>query len=67
MSACPKCGNKSGVTHNKPQDDGTVERRRKCEICGFRFSTVEVALDTFSRLKNLVDAIRSITRGTGSI
>lgn len=66
MSACPKCGNKtSEVTHNKPQEDGTAQRRRKCSLCGFRYNTVEVPLDMFSRLKNLFDAIRSITLGRG--
>lgn len=66
MSACPKCSHKiSEVTHNKHQEGGEVQRRRKCSVCGFRFNTVEVPLDTFSKLKNLFDAIRSITLGRG--
>ena len=66
MSACPKCGSKrSEVTHNKPQEGGEVQRRRKCNLCGFRFNTVEMPIDTFAKLKNLFDAIRSITLGRG--
>lgn len=64
MSACPKCGNKSSeVTHNKHQDDGSIQRRRKCGLCGFRFNTVEMLQERLSPMQNLLDAIRSIQLG----
>lgn len=68
MSACcPKCGSKSSeVTNSKHLDEGDYERRRKCGLCGFRFSTVELALDRFSPMKKLVDAIGSIKWHAGS-
>jgi transcriptional regulator NrdR family protein len=32
----------------------TIRRRRKCNACGFRFSTYEIPDSLFATLKNLV-------------
>jgi len=39
---CPECGScESGVVDSRGTTDG-IRRRRLCEYCGYRFSTVEV-------------------------
>ena len=37
------CGKRSDVKDSRP-GRGTLRRRRKCAVCGARWSTVEVAL-----------------------
>lgn len=38
---CPECGNDTKVTKtNYMEVDG--KRRRKCKVCGFNFSTIEL-------------------------
>ena len=39
---CPKCKTeKTYVKEKRDRQDGTVYRRRRCKICGYRFSTTE--------------------------
>lgn len=37
---CPKCGKRSAVIDSRPRKTG-VFRRRECNHCGHRYSTVE--------------------------
>ena len=48
---CPKC-NALGLTciDSRPYNE-TIKRRRKCLNCGYRFSTVEIGIDDYSKLK----------------
>lgn len=41
---CPKCGasNMSMVINTRETDDGFTRRRRKCTICGERFTSIEL-------------------------
>lgn len=39
------CGIKSATTDSRPRADGTWRRNRKCEVCGRRWSTLEVLRD----------------------
>lgn len=38
---CDKCGDKTQVLDTRSRADGTVKRRRECQSCKERFSTVE--------------------------
>lgn len=40
---CPKCSEETNVTDSRPTGYG-VRRRRKCVKCGYRISTVEIAI-----------------------
>lgn len=43
--SCPACGQRcSGVVFNTRELDGYRWRRRRCELCGRRFSTVEIVI-----------------------
>lgn len=39
---CPECHNDSYVVNTRERNDGTILRRRQCQSCGHRFSTMEI-------------------------
>ena len=39
---CPQCQNKADVIDTRTNKGGSVKRRRRCQSCHFRFSTIEV-------------------------
>ena len=39
---CPKCGVETFVIDSRPDPNGGIRRRRKCEACGYRYSTIEI-------------------------
>lgn len=41
---CPKCKSKQVIVVDSRPYGYTVKRRRRCMDCGYRFSTVEVAI-----------------------
>jgi len=41
---CPRCGNDKFKIIDKRDTNGVIRRRRMCEECGNRISTVEVIL-----------------------
>jgi len=38
---CPRCQNESEVIETRPQSSFIIRRRRKCQICHYRFTTFE--------------------------
>ncbi len=54
---CPKCGGKSCVVDVREVPYG-VRRRRSCEECGCRFSTVEVRIEEYFALVRFKRAIK---------
>lgn len=55
---CPKCGGETGVTDSRGVSDPVrpIRRRRKCERCAHRFTTVEVL--TMPDFKELLRTVR---------
>lgn len=48
MIQCSACGSQqSSVVDSRPRDDACTRRRRKCDDCGHRWSTVEVSLEDY--------------------
>lgn len=47
---CPVCGGSTKVTYTYTNEDNIV-RVRKCEICGYRFRTIETDEDIYQRLQ----------------
>lgn len=44
---CPSCGfGCSSVVDSRPID-GRQKRRRECEKCGYRYTTIEVCVDEY--------------------
>lgn len=41
VRACPVCGADGVVYNSRVRPDGSIERRRRCQVCGTKFSTVE--------------------------
>lgn len=39
---CPACGADGMVYNSRILPDGAIERRRRCQVCGTKFSTIEV-------------------------
>lgn len=45
---CPSCGKRQLKTTDSRPTRGGIRRRKKCNLCGFRFSTVE----TIAKIRN---------------
>ena len=52
MLKCPKCGSENGhVVDSRPSENNTARRRRECNNCGFRFSTIEITIQEYKTMK----------------
>lgn len=49
---CPLCNvlARTDVTDSRPREDGTMRRRRYCNECKGKFSTVEIPMDQYDAL-----------------
>lgn len=43
--ACPKCEGRTAVRDSRSTVDGLIRRRRMCQDCDHKFTTIEVTLD----------------------
>ena len=41
---CLKCNSSTSVVDSRPQETSAIKRRRKCNSCDYRFSTIEQVL-----------------------
>lgn len=50
--ACPTCGGHrlAVVDTRRTNGHGAIRRRRKCEDCGYRYSTIEISESVFKSL-----------------
>ena len=65
---CPKCGKETRVIDSRDAETG-VRRRRVCDDCGYRFTTLEITLEQigiYNRQEHerntILNTIREITR-----
>ena len=56
---CPACGGDSHVVDTRDTAEGEIRRRRKCDQCGARWSTLEVMT---TRLGQTVEMTRLVAR-----
>lgn len=50
---CPKCNSvRLRVLDSRPTIGNEVRRRRKCELCGYRFTTYELTAVKRAKLNN---------------
>lgn len=69
MIICGKCGGTSSVTDSRPVHS-TVRRRRKCESCGFKWTTFEMGSDLTRSMHNaarLLDSMIQQGRELGKV
>lgn len=58
MMKCPVCGEeKIGIGRSSSKEDSIV-RRRVCENCGNRWSTIEVDLDQYDSMCSTVKSMK---------
>jgi len=67
---CKKCKGRAVVTASKRDKDGlSTRRRRKCNACGYRFSTIESETSTDYKIEyfNLRDRLQELLYGKGAL
>ena len=47
---CPKCGSDQLGCIDSRKNNGAVRRRRVCQDCYYRFSTMEISVDQFNAM-----------------
>ena len=47
---CPKCNSDQLFVADSRRTDELVTRRRKCGVCGIRFTTVEITQEAYDKL-----------------
>lgn len=58
---CPACGlQNSLIIDSRYYGDGFYRRRRECQSCGERWSTMEVPLETGQKLIKVIKLIKEI-------
>jgi len=50
---CPKCGSRNDRVINSRTSHDAVRRRRVCNGCNDRFSTIEISCDSFKHFKGI--------------
>ena len=56
---CPKCGSyQTRCTDSRPERD-MVRRRRLCQSCGLRFSSIELTIEAYNALIEKERRLRS--------
>ena len=46
---CPNCNEKTKVIESNAFED-SIERRRECLACGYRFNTIEIDKELYQRI-----------------
>jgi transcriptional regulator NrdR family protein len=59
---CPKCGSDNFLVADCRQRKDYISRRRWCQNCGHRFSTVEVTVEQLEEMKRKVRLFNTISK-----
>lgn len=66
---CPKCKKNNDIVINSRNHAHSIRRRRVCNECGFRYTTIELLAKDKKAIKaldNLAGNIYNIKRGSGN-
>ena len=63
VKQCPVCGADSTVIDSRIDPQGRIRRRRKCEDCGFRYTTLEVFADVYKEMERRNGHIETTNAG----
>lgn len=59
---CPRCGHENSLIPDSRQSPHGRRRRRECQACFHRWSTMEVDAEVYHRLMSSVRAINELVR-----
>ena len=51
---CPKCGSDDGFVRESRTRNSNRYRRRQCNVCGYRFSTLEILVKDYKEAAYLL-------------
>lgn len=57
---CPKCKNAHPNIIDSRHESNLVNRRRWCDNCGYRFSTVEISKDDYKEILKLKEDMQRL-------
>lgn len=60
---CPECGSYDSAVMHTDKSDGTILRRRKCVVCGVRFTTTERVVGSFETPATTSSRVLQVTIG----
>ena len=66
ITLCPKCGSSSIYVTDSRKDCGRIRRRKKCNMCDFRFTTYEVPAIEFVKIQKTLHLIAEL-QSVGSV
>lgn len=59
---CPHCGSYQVHTVNSRPGDGLVRRRKECDGCSRRFSTIELPVNEYTELKQKAEELSALCK-----
>lgn len=59
---CPICFSKTATSDSRTSSDHT-KRRRKCLSCGYRFTTIEIDMDSYRKQEQTILRMREFMKG----
>lgn len=57
---CPKCGSENTYTVDSRDGRDGRRRRKRCQDCDNRWTTIEISVEKYQRLKRLHDVLRDV-------
>ena len=57
---CPECSSKSDVADSRLMKENIIRRRRVCQSCKKKFTTLEVQMEELAKIENKVQLIGSL-------
>ena len=60
---CPKCGSENTYTVDSRDGKDGRRRRKRCQDCDSRWTTIEIGVRKYQRLKQLNDVLRDVMKG----
>lgn len=60
---CPKCGSENTYTVDSRDGRDGRRRRKRCQDCDNRWTTIEISVEKYQRLKRLHDVLRDVMKG----
>lgn len=68
VKMCPKCGDtEEQRTIDSRTDLYGTKRRKSCPLCGHRFNTIEITMDSFKELLDSYEQVGQIVKNVGEV
>ncbi len=63
---CPICGHAESSVITTDRQEDAVRRRRQCDVCGYRWATVEASAEDWRYRKRVVTLARALAQAISS-